>query len=73
MVIQREESKDWLALEEESREKLQAQRENSSMMFGPESSFRMKWDLTQVKCVQLAPWCWPHAGHTCLHLHFILV
>eukprot|EP01052_Picozoa_sp_SAG31_P016260 SAG31_NODE_1070_length_10071_cov_6.989771_12_plen_129_part_00 len=40
--MQREESKDWLALEEEARLRLQEARAASRLMFGPDSVFRMR-------------------------------
>jgi hypothetical protein len=46
-LMQRQESEDWVAVEEENRKKMLEQASKSGWMFGPESAFRMKWDLAQ--------------------------
>jgi hypothetical protein len=46
-LMQRQESEDWVTVEEENRKKMLDQASKSGLMFGPESAFRMKWDLAQ--------------------------
>ena len=57
-MMQRRDSQNELALEEEQRKTLLES--NTALMFGPESDFRMKWDLTQfgllVYIAIFVPW-----------------